>query len=44
MWLAEELETLARQYILSLQIGGPIILSDAEIAETLDAFQGYGRQ
>ena len=44
MWLAEELETLARQYILSLQIGGPVILSDAQIDETLAAFEGYGRQ
>jgi L-fuculose-phosphate aldolase len=44
MWLAEELETLARQYILSLQAGGPVILSDAEIGEALAAFEGYGRQ
>jgi L-fuculose-phosphate aldolase len=42
MWRAIELETLARQYILSLAIGGPAILSDAEIAETLAAFAGYG--
>ena len=44
MWLAEELETLARQYILSLQIGGPVTLGESEIAETLAAFEGYGRQ
>src|SRR6478735_8133721 len=34
MWLAVELETIARQYYLSLAIGGPVLLSEAEIAET----------
>ena len=44
MWLAVELETLARQYYLSLQAGKPHILSDAEIAETLRSFATYGLQ
>ena len=34
MWLAVELETIARQYYLSLALGEPHILSEAEIAET----------
>jgi L-fuculose-phosphate aldolase len=43
MWLAVELETLARQYWHSLQIGGPVLLSEAEIAETAAKFAaGYG--
>ncbi|TVQ57361.1 MAG: class II aldolase [Rhodobacteraceae bacterium] len=44
MWRAVELETIAKQYYLSLAIGGPVLLSDAEIGETLDAFAGYGLQ
>ena len=42
MWRAVELETIARQYYLSLQIGGPTLLSDAEVEETLAEFAGYG--
>ncbi len=41
LWLAVELETLARQYTLALPLG-PHILTDAEIAETLAAFATYG--
>jgi L-fuculose-phosphate aldolase len=45
MWRMVELETLARQYHHSLQIaGGPVILSDAEIAEVLEGFGSYGLQ
>ncbi|MBB3998013.1 class II aldolase/adducin family protein [Aureimonas pseudogalii] len=45
MWRAVELETLARQYFHSLQIpGGPVILSEEEIAETLQGFGTYGFQ
>jgi len=44
MWLAVELEALARQYWTALQIGGPVLLSEAEIAEALAAFSGYGLQ
>jgi L-fuculose-phosphate aldolase len=44
MWLAVELETIARQYYLSLLIGGPVLLSDAEIAETREGFATYGVQ
>lgn len=44
MWHAVELETLARQYYHSLLIGGPVILTDAQIAETAKAMKssGYG--
>ena len=42
MWLAMELETLAKQYYLSLAIGGPVLLSHAEIAEVREGFAGYG--
>lgn len=42
IWRAEELETLARQYLLSLASGGPTLLTDAQIAEAIEAFKGYG--
>jgi len=42
MWLAVELETIARQYYLSLCIGGPVNLSDAEIAHVMERFKSYG--
>lgn len=44
LWLALELETLARQYALALSLGVPVLLSAAEIEETRAAFAGYGRQ
>ncbi len=44
MWLAVELETIARQYYYSLLIGGPVILSDEQIAETAKGFSTYGLQ
>jgi L-fuculose-phosphate aldolase len=44
MWLAHELETLARQYYHSLLIGGPVILADQEIARVKESFKGYGLQ
>jgi L-fuculose-phosphate aldolase len=45
MWLAVELETLAKQYYLSLQIpGGPVILPDEAIEDTRRAMEsGYGQ-
>lgn len=42
MWLAVELETLARQYYLSLAIGNARILPDDEIARVVEKFKGYG--
>lgn len=44
MWRAVELETIARQYHLSLGIGGPVLLTNAEVRETIEAFGSYGVQ
>ncbi len=44
MWLAVELETIARQYWHSLLIGGPVLLTEAEIADTAKSFGSYGLQ
>jgi L-fuculose-phosphate aldolase len=42
LWLAVELETLAKQYAASLGVGGPVLLTEAEVAEARAAFAGYG--
>jgi L-fuculose-phosphate aldolase len=42
--LAAEVETLARQYIDFLQIGGGQILDDAEMDRVIAKFKGYGKQ
>lgn len=44
MWLAVELETIAKQYYLSLSIGGPVLLDAAAIADTAKSFSTYGLQ
>ena len=44
VWLAEELEALAHQYYHMLAIGGGHVLSDRQIAETLEGFASYGVQ
>src|SRR5947209_93935 len=44
MWLAVEVETLCRQYATALQIGKPHVLSDDEIARTVEKFRAYGFQ
>ncbi len=44
MWLAVELETLARQYFNTLLIGGPVLLGEAEIADAAKSFGSYGLQ
>ncbi len=38
MAAAVELEALAKQYVLSLSIGGPVLLTDAEIEEAMRQF------
>ncbi len=43
MWLAVEVETLARQYFNTLSIGGPELLSDEEIERTIEKFKTYGQ-
>jgi L-fuculose-phosphate aldolase len=42
LWLAVEMETLAHQYAVALQIGTPHILDDAEIVKTVEKFKNYG--
>lgn len=44
MWRAVELETLARQHYHAMLIGGAVVLTDEEVAETAAAMQGYGLQ
>ncbi|MBC6407673.1 MAG: class II aldolase/adducin family protein [Rhodobacteraceae bacterium] len=41
-WMANELETLARQYHGALQIGDPPLLSDRQIQDVIDKIAGYG--
>ena len=43
MWHVVELETIARQYHLSLLAGKPVILSDEEISLTIEKFADYGQ-
>ena len=38
---ASEVETLARQYCLTLQIGEPVLLTDAEMDEALEKIKIY---
>lgn len=42
MWRAVEVENLARQYALSLQIGTPVLLTDQEVTDVLAKFANYG--
>jgi len=42
LWLAIEVETLARQYVLTLQLGGPPLLPDEEIERVRRKMQAYG--
>jgi L-fuculose-phosphate aldolase len=42
--LAWEVEDLARQYILVLQIGEPVLLDDAEMDRIVEKFRHYGEK
>lgn len=42
MWLAVEVETLARQYFNVLQLGEPRLLPDEEIERVVEKFKSYG--
>ncbi len=44
LWLGVEVETLAKQYWHALQIGKPVILSDAQMQQVLEQFADYGKQ
>lgn len=42
MWRAVELETIAKQYYLTLLIGGPVLLTERQVNDTLESFGSYG--
>ncbi|MGE5767011.1 MAG: class II aldolase/adducin family protein [Bacteroidota bacterium] len=42
LWLAGEVETLAKQYVLAQALGKPRILPDDEIARVVEKFKSYG--
>jgi L-fuculose-phosphate aldolase len=42
IWLASELENLAHQYVISLTIGQPRVLSEKEIEKNIALFANYG--
>ena len=42
--LAQEVETLAAQYVKVLELGEPKLLSDAEMARVIARFSTYGKQ
>ena len=44
LWLAVEVETLARQYWIARQAGEPVLLDDAEMTRVLARFKTYGKQ
>jgi L-fuculose-phosphate aldolase len=44
MWLAVELETIAKQYYYSSLHGTPVILTDEQLADTRKGFASYGLQ
>ncbi|QSN64168.1 class II aldolase/adducin family protein [Caballeronia sp. M1242] len=44
VWLAHEVEVLARQYLLALQLGTPPVLSDEQMDDVLERFKTYGKR
>jgi L-fuculose-phosphate aldolase len=44
LWLAVEIESLCKQYILALQAGEPVILDEDEMDRVLERFKTYGKQ
>ena len=42
LWLAGEVETLAKQYLLARSLGTPSVLPDDEIAVVVEKFKSYG--
>lgn len=41
-YIASEVEALCQQYMLALQVGEPVILSDNEMQAVMTQFKGYG--
>ena len=44
MWLAVEVETLARQYLTCLQVSEPPLLPEQEIENVISRMANYGRR
>ncbi len=44
LWLAGEVEALARQYLVASQAGEPVLLDDSEMAGVIERFKSYGKQ
>ncbi len=44
LYLAEDVETVAAQYVQVLSIGGGLVLDDGEMARILEKFRTYGQQ
>ena len=44
LWLAIEVETLAKQYWHACQAGEPVLLSETQMCEVLEKFRDYGKQ
>jgi L-fuculose-phosphate aldolase len=42
LWLAHEVEVLAKQYLLACQLGTPPVLSDEEMQVVVEKFKSYG--
>jgi L-fuculose-phosphate aldolase len=42
LWLAHEVEVLAKQYLLACQLGTPPVLSDQQMDEVVEKFKNYG--
>jgi L-fuculose-phosphate aldolase len=42
MWRAIEVETLARQYAIALQVGKPVMLRENEVTQVIEKFGNYG--
>ena len=42
LWLAGEVETLAKQFVIARQVGDPRLLSNDEITRVVERFKNYG--
>jgi L-fuculose-phosphate aldolase len=42
LWLANEVEVLAQQYLLAATLGAPPVLSDEQMKEVVERFRHYG--
>jgi L-fuculose-phosphate aldolase len=42
LWLANEIEILAKQYCIACQYGDPVVLADEEMDKIIEAFKSYG--